>query len=166
MEPHPYRQALAARDLDRLVSLFADDAIFHSPIFSEPGLEGRDSVAALLETVALEVFKDNQYTHDLGDERSHVLVADTRVNGKPIKTTTLLEFDAQGKIREVWIMARPLTGLIALAEAVGRLAASAGAALSEPVAGLAAVADRAETFDGAAARVARDLNRSTRSGAL
>src|SRR5207244_5351116 len=139
MEPHPYRQAFAARDLDRLVSLLADDAIFHSPFISEPGFEGRDSVAALLATVALDVFKDNQYTHDLGDERSHVLVANTRVHGKPIKTTTLLEFDAEGKIREIWMMARPLTGLIALAEAAGRLSASAVPALSEPLAGLAAV---------------------------
>jgi hypothetical protein len=159
MEPHSYRQALEARDLDRLLSLFADDASFHSPFISELGFEGRGSVAAIL-AIVLDVFEDVQFTHDLGDERSHVLVANMRVLDKPIKTTFLLEFDAEGKIRDYWVMARPLTGLIALAEAIGRAAerADRGPAvreLSEALAGPAADLDRA------GARVIDDLNRST-----
>jgi hypothetical protein len=51
MEPHPYGQALAARDLHGLVALLADDVIFHSPVITEPGFVGRDSVAALLAMV-------------------------------------------------------------------------------------------------------------------
>jgi ketosteroid isomerase-like protein len=31
METHPYQQAFADRDLDRLVALLADDVVFHSP---------------------------------------------------------------------------------------------------------------------------------------
>jgi hypothetical protein len=41
VEPHPYGQAFAARDLDRLVSLLADDVSFHSGVTSELGFEGR-----------------------------------------------------------------------------------------------------------------------------
>ena len=159
MEAHPFRQAFAARDRERLVSLLADDVSFHSPVISEPGFEGRDSAARAL-AIALDVFKDAQYTHDVGDDRSHLLVADARVLGKPIKTTWLLEFDADGKIREIWVMARPLPGVIAIVEAVrrhirGRGRRSAMQALSKPLAALAAVTDRA------AARMVRDLNRST-----
>jgi SnoaL-like domain len=49
MEPHPYGQALADRDLDRLVALLADDVVFHTPDIAEPGFRGRDAVATVLE---------------------------------------------------------------------------------------------------------------------
>jgi hypothetical protein len=156
VEPHPYRQAFEARDLDQLVSVLADDVSFHSPVVSELGFEGRDSVAAFLPFV-LDVFEDNQFTHDLGNERSHVLVANARVLGKPIKTTWLLEFDAEGKIREIWVMVRPLTALIAIAEAGGRrfFRVPGVRVLSKPLAGLAAVTDRV------AARLVENVNRAT-----
>ena len=159
MEPHPYRQAFEAQDLDRLLSLLADDVIYHSPIVAEPGFEGRDSAAAIL-AIALDLFKETEYTHDLGDEHSPVLVGDARVLGKPVKTTWLLEFDAEGKIRELWLMARPLAGLIAVTLAVGQAAerAEQGPALrelSEPLVGLAANLERS------AARMVGDINRST-----
>ena len=53
MEPHPYRQAFEAQDVDRLLSLLADDVIYHSPIVTEPGFEGRDAAAAIL-AIALD----------------------------------------------------------------------------------------------------------------
>jgi SnoaL-like domain len=57
MQTHDYRQAFSDRDLDGLVSLLADDVVFHSPVISEPGFEGRDSVAALYAMV-LDSFSD------------------------------------------------------------------------------------------------------------
>lgn len=162
MGAHPYRQAFEARDLGRLTELLADDASFHSPVISDPGFEGRESVAKLLE-IALDVLTDVEYTHELGDENAHLLVSNARVLGKPIKTTTLLEFAEDGKIREIWVMARPLVGVAAIAEAVGsRLAelqsprrAAAVRALSKPLAGTSAVTDAA------GGRLIGDLNRST-----
>ena len=156
-ELHPYGQAWAARDLDRLLSLFSDDVVFHSPWVSGPGFVGRDSVAAIL-AIALDVFKDVEFTHDLGDERSHVLVANSRVLDEPINATKVLEFDAEGKIREVWMMVRPLTGLAAVAEAIGQAIVGRDPIvheLSKPLAGLAAVMNRI------AARLVDDLNLST-----
>jgi ketosteroid isomerase-like protein len=43
MQTHDYRQAFSDRDLEGIVSLLADDVVFHSPVISEPGFEGRDS---------------------------------------------------------------------------------------------------------------------------
>ena len=159
MEPHPYRQALAAQDLDGLMPLLADDVTYHSPVITEPGFEGRDSTAAIL-AIALDLFKDTEYTHDLGDDHSHVLVGDALVLGKPVKTTWLLEFDEEGKIRDLWLMARPLGGLIAITLAVGHAAerAEQGPALrelAEPLVDLAAILERT------AARIVGDINRST-----
>lgn len=156
MTPHPFRQAFAARDLDRLVSLLANDVTFHSPVMSEP-FKGRDSAATIL-ALALQVFEEPEYTHDLGDQRSHVLVADARVLGKPVKTTTLLDFDADGKIGQIWLMSRPLTGSVAIVEAVTGAVKDRDPSLhelSKPFAALAAIIDRA------AAALIDELNRST-----
>src|SRR5947199_281615 len=78
MKPDSYREAFAARQPDRLLSLCAEDVTLHSPLVSEPGFEGRDVVALMLPVV-LEVFEETQYTHEFGDGRSHMLVADSPV---------------------------------------------------------------------------------------
>jgi hypothetical protein len=149
MEPHPYGQALAARDLDGLVALLADDVVFHSPVINDPGFEGRKSVAAL-HAMILNAITVDEYTDELGDERTRILVANGRVLGKPIKGTYVLDLNADGKIREIWVMVRPLTGVVAIAEAIGsQLAERQGPgrrpavrALSKVVAGMAAMTDR------------------------
>ena len=126
METHPYQQAFADRDLDRLVALLADDVVFHSPVISKRA-EGRDSVAALYAMI-LGSFNEVEFTHDLGDEGgTHIFIANARVLGKPLKVTTTLEFNADGKIREIWASARAMSGVVAIAEAIGsRLAAHRG----------------------------------------
>jgi SnoaL-like domain len=162
MESHPYRQAFADRDLERLVALLADDVVFHSPVIGAPGFEGRDSVAAL-HGMIFDAVSDVEYTHEVGNGGAHILVYNARMLGKTHKATTLLEFNPDGKIREIWVMVRPLTGVVAVAEAIGsQLAKRRGPgrgpavrALSKPLVGLAAVANRSGS------RLIAALNRST-----
>jgi ketosteroid isomerase-like protein len=162
MEPHPYRQAFATRDIDGLVALLADDVVFHSPVIPDPAFEGRRSVAALY-AILFDAITDVEYTRELGDGEVHFLVANGRVLGKPAKSTTALELNADGKIREIWVMVRPLTGLVAIAEAIGSQLAErrkrrlgvAVRALSKPLAGLAAMTERGGS------RLISALNRST-----
>ena len=161
MKPDSYREAFAARQPDRLLSLCADDVTLHSPLASEPGFEGRDVVAIMLPIV-LEVFKDTQYTHEFGDGRSHILVANSRVLDEPIKVATLLEFNTDGNIRDIWLMARPLKSLTSLLEAVGEALDASGRDgvsvvydLAKPLAALAAATDRVSS------RLVEDLNRTT-----
>lgn len=162
METHPYQQAVAERDLDRLVALLADHVVFHSPVISDPGFEGLDSVAALYAMI-FDAFTDINFTHQLGDERTHILVGNARVLGRPIKATTVLEFNADGKIREIWAMVRPLSGVVAVAEAIGsRLAKRRGRGLVLPVRALAKIlAGQARVTDKVGSRLIAALNRST-----
>ena len=159
MNSHPYRQAFEARDLDGLLSLLADDVIVHSAVSAGSDFHGRGSAAAIL-AIVLDVFEDLECTHELGDERSHVLVYDARVLDEPIKTTWLLELDAEGKVREIWVMNRPLTALIGLTEALGRATerAGGGPAVREVAERLAALA---VDLGPAVSRVVGDLNRAT-----
>ena len=79
-----------------------------------------------------------------------MLIADARVRGTPIKVTTLLELDTDEKIQEIWVMARPLVGVVAIAEAIGAGLAQRQApsrvrllaASMKPLRGLATATDR------------------------
>jgi SnoaL-like domain len=162
MESHPYRRAFEDRDLDRVVALLADDVVFHSPVISDPGFEGLGSVAALY-AMDFDSFSDVEFTHEFGNEGARVLVATASVLSRPISATTLLEFNADGEIREIWVMVRPLTGVVAIAEAIGsqlakHRAPGGGVALRvllKPLVGLAALAN------GIGSRLIAALNRST-----
>lgn len=162
MESHLYRQAFADRDLNRLVALLADDVVFHSPVISDPGFEGRDSVAALYAMV-FDSFSDVEFTHEFGDEGAHVLVANARVLGRQIKATTLLEFNADGEIQKIWVLARPLNGGVAIADAIGsRLARRRGRGHVVAVRALLKIlAAQAALTDKVGARLIIALNRST-----
>jgi hypothetical protein len=153
MTLHPFGEAWMAGDLDDVLSLLTDDVIFHSPLIDEPAFEGRDSVA-LIFAIALDAFEDLSFTHDVGDGRSHVLVGDTKVLDRPLKTTWLLELDSKTRIREVWLMVRPLTGLTALAQAIGRAIEDQVPDVFEQSKPLRTAA---ETFERTAARVVADL---------
>ena len=161
MELHPYAEAFSARDHAATVALLSDDVVFHSPVISDQGFEGKAATAALLEIVYREIGIE-RYTHGWQDAAAAIYVADARVRGKRVKVTTLLELDGQGLIREIWVMARPLVGLVAIAEAIGgglteRQAprrAAVTAASVKPFAGLAALMDRV------GAGLVRSLNRS------
>jgi hypothetical protein len=88
--------------------------------------EGADAVMGLLSNV-VEVFEDFSYTDELEgtDGRTHALVFRARVGDKQVQGLDHLTLDEDGLVRELVVMVRPLSGLIALAQAMGsRLEAS------------------------------------------
>lgn len=162
MDSHAYRQAFAQRDIDHLVPLLADDVVFHSPVITDPGFEGRDSVRALYAMV-FDSFRDVEFTHDLGDERAHVIVATATVLGTRLTLTTLLESDADGRIAEIWVMVRPLGGVVAVADVIGSRLAKRRApglvlGIRPPLRILAALA---RVTDWVGSRLIAALNRAT-----
>ena len=85
--------------------------------------EGRETVAHLLSHV-VEVFEDFVYTDQLEGDGTHALIFRARVGDKQVEGLDHLTVDSDGLVTELIVMVRPLSGLIALAEAMGaRLAA-------------------------------------------
>jgi hypothetical protein len=122
---HPFRAAVEARDFDAALALFAEDATLDSPVAFKPFV-GIEAVGFVLRAVA-ETFEDFRYTDELGgDEGTHALVFEARVGEKSVQGLDLLRLDGSGRITNLTVMIRPLSGLIALAEAmsakVGHLA--------------------------------------------
>jgi hypothetical protein len=115
---HPFRSAIEARDVEAAVALLSDDVVFRSPIVFTP-YRGRDAVGIILAAVS-RVFEDFRYVREIGapDARDHALVFEARVGDKQIEGSDFLRFDQNGRIDELVVMVRPLSGAIALAEAM------------------------------------------------
>jgi hypothetical protein len=122
---HPFRTAVEARDLDAAVALLSDDVVFRSPIVFKP-YRGRATVGAILAAVA-RVFEDFSYLREIGapDARDHALVFQARVGDKQVEGCDFLHVDENGSIDELVVMVRPLSGALALAEAMKAQLASA-----------------------------------------
>ena len=115
---HPFGAAIEARDLDAVQAQLAEDVVFRSPVVFKP-YRGRAVVGAILEAVS-RVFEDFSYTREIGapDARDHALVFQARVGDKQIEGCDFLHLDENGSVDELVVMVRPLSGALALADAM------------------------------------------------
>lgn len=117
MSAQAFRAAVEAGDLDGLMATLSPDVVFHSPV-TYAAYAGTEDVRRLLGIV-LETFEDFRYTDELAGDGTHILVFRTRVGDKEIEGLDLLRFGADGLVQDFTVMVRPLSGAIALAQAVG-----------------------------------------------
>jgi limonene-1,2-epoxide hydrolase len=113
-----FRNALESRDLDGLVAQFTDDVVFRSPAVYAP-YQGRARVKVLLGAVG-QVIEDFRGIRQIGapDAADHALVFHARVGDREIEGCDFIHVNEDGLIDELYVMVRPLSGLMALAEAV------------------------------------------------
>jgi hypothetical protein len=114
---HAFRAAVESRDLPAMSALLSPDVVFMSPVAFKP-FTGRRDVTEVLGNV-MDVFEDFAYVDELEAERSHALVFTAKVGGRAVQGLDHLRFDDDGLISEFTVMVRPLSGVIALAEAMG-----------------------------------------------
>ncbi|MEU6607072.1 nuclear transport factor 2 family protein [Streptomyces shenzhenensis] len=113
-----FREAVEAGDLDAVEALLAEDVVFSSPVAFKP-YSGRAVTAAILRAVA-RVFEDFRYERELAgaDGRDHALVFRARVGERELTGCDFIHLDADGRIDELTVMVRPLSGAQALAAAM------------------------------------------------
>ena len=103
--------------MDAALALFAEDATLDSPVAFKPFV-GIEAVGVVLRAV-FETFEDFRYTDELGAENGvHALVFSARVGDKAVQGLDLIRSDGSGQITNLTVMIRPLSGLLALAEAM------------------------------------------------
>ena len=114
---HPFRAAVEAGDIDAGLALFTDDATLDSPVAFKPFV-GSEAVGVVLRAV-FETFEDFRYTDEFENaDGTHALIFEARVADKAVQGLDLLRTDDAGRIENLTVMVRPLSGLIALAEAM------------------------------------------------
>ena len=115
-----FRDAVERRDLDALIGLLSEEVLFRSPAVHTP-YQGRDQVKPLLCAVG-RVLQDFGYTRQIGapHSRNHALVFRGRIGDCALEGCDFIHVDERGLIDELYVMIRPLSGLMALAEAMKR----------------------------------------------
>jgi SnoaL-like domain len=111
-----FKRAVEAGDHAELVSALAPDVVFRSPIVFKP-YQGRDAVAPILAAV-FQVFEDFEYVDQLEGPKSATLLFRARVGDRELDGLDYLRFGADGLVHEFTVMVRPLSGAMALAEAM------------------------------------------------
>jgi hypothetical protein len=111
--------AVESGDTQAVPDVLAADVAFRSPVVFK-AYEGRDVVGLILTEGAMKVFSDFRYTNRFEEGDSAALIFEARVGDREVQGMDLLRFDAEGKVRELTVMVRPMSGLNALAEAMGR----------------------------------------------
>lgn len=111
------RKAVHAGDVARLEAAFADEVLFQSPVVHKPYTD-RAAITQLLGIV-FETFEDFRYVDELDGETAAGLIFRARIGDKELQGLDLLRGDEAGRITELTVMVRPLSGAIALAQAVG-----------------------------------------------
>jgi SnoaL-like protein len=122
-----FRAAVEAEDPDALTDALADNVVFRSPAVFKP-YEGKAVVSAILVQGAMKVFEDFRYTDQIEGSDVATLIFCARVGDRELDGLDLLRFDADGKVSELMVMVRPMSGLNALAEAMARRFEDAGIA--------------------------------------
>jgi hypothetical protein len=119
MKSDTFRAAVEAEDPEALTDALAEDVVFRSPVVFKP-YEGRPVVAAVLTQGAMNVFKDFRYIEQVEDADVAMLIFEASVGDRRLHGLDLLRFDDEGRVRELMVMVRPMSGMNALAEAMAR----------------------------------------------
>jgi len=118
MKSDAFRQAAEAKDFSRAEELFSPEVVFRSPAVFKP-YSGLEALGVLLGTV-VQVFEDFRYVDQVETGDTAVLVFEARVGERQLNGVDVLRFGEDGKIAEMMVMIRPLSGLNALAEEMAR----------------------------------------------
>jgi hypothetical protein len=126
MKSDRFRAAVETKDVSAISEVFAEDVTFKSPVVFKP-YEGREAVGMILGAV-VQVFEDFRYTDQVETGDVATLAFSARVGDRELDGIDLIRFDANGKVRELAVYVRPMSGVNALAEAMGRKLEELGAA--------------------------------------
>jgi hypothetical protein len=125
MKSDAFRRAVESKDFSAIDELFADDVTFKSPVVYKP-YRGREAVAMLLGAV-VRVFEEFRYTEQMETGDSAALAFSARVGDREVEGIDLLRFDGEGRVREMAVYVRPMSGVNALAEEMRRKLEEQGA---------------------------------------
>ena len=113
-EPHPFRVAAEAKDVELMTAALREDVVLHSPILFR-GFEGRDVVGQVLTHVAATL-EDLTYVDELAGEDSVCLRFKAKVGDLELEGIDFLELDEDGKVAELTVFMRPLSAINAFNE--------------------------------------------------
>lgn len=120
-EPHPFRLAAEAKDVELMTEALREDVELHSPVLFR-GFEGRETVMAVVTHVA-DVLEDFAYTDEAVGDGTVVLRFKARVGDRELEGIDHLTLDEEGLVADLTVFMRPMSALNAFnAQMAERLA--------------------------------------------
>jgi hypothetical protein len=119
MKSDGFRAAVEAEDGAAIAACLSEDVRFLSPVVFRP-YEGRDLVRTILVEGAMKVFREFRYSDQLEDGDTAALIFEAKVGDREVQGLDLVRFDAAGQVAELTVMVRPMSGVHALSEAMGK----------------------------------------------
>lgn len=113
-EPHPFRRAAEAKDVELMTEVLREDVELHSPILFR-GFEGREAVGQILTHVAATL-EDLTYLDELREGNTVALRFKARVGERELEGIDFLELDEEGRVAVLTVFMRPMSALTAFNE--------------------------------------------------
>jgi hypothetical protein len=114
---HPFTQAIAARDADALIATLAPDVVLHSAVTRTP-FEGREIVADTYRSV-LESFEEVRVVDEFESGETHAFFWEGRIEGRYVAGADRFRLDADGRVSDVAIYGRPMSGVATFVTGIG-----------------------------------------------
>ena len=113
-EPHPFRRAAEAKDLELLTETLREDVVLHSPVLFR-GFEGREAVGMVLTHVAATL-EDLTYVDEAVGEGTVALRFKASVGDRELEGIDYLTLDEDGRVADLTVFMRPMSALTAFNE--------------------------------------------------
>jgi SnoaL-like protein len=114
---HSFTNALARRDIDALVATLAPDAVLHSAVTDAP-FEGRDVIRDVYASL-FEVFEELTVTDEFSGDTTHAFFWEGRLEGRYVAGADRIRLNPEGKVSDITIVGRPLSGLAGFITGIG-----------------------------------------------
>ena len=114
---HPFTAAIAASDPEALIETLAPGVVLHSAVTRAP-FEGRDVVADTYRSV-LEAFEEIRIVDEFESGDTHAFFWEGRMGGRFVSGADRIRLDADGKVREITVVGRPMSGVATFLTEIG-----------------------------------------------
>ncbi|MET0510585.1 MAG: nuclear transport factor 2 family protein [Thermoleophilaceae bacterium] len=114
---HAFPAAIAARDAGALIDTLTPDVTLYSAVTEVP-FQGRDIVADTYRSV-LESFEELRIVDEFENGDTHAFFWEGRMGGRPVAGADRIRLDADGKVREITVMGRPMSGVATFLTEIG-----------------------------------------------
>jgi hypothetical protein len=114
---HAFPAAIAARDAGALINTLAPDVVLHSAVTAVP-FEGRDLVADTYRSV-LESFEEFRIVDEFESGDTHAFFWEGRMGGRAVSGADRIRVDAEGRVREITVVGRPMAGVATFLTDIG-----------------------------------------------
>jgi SnoaL-like domain len=114
---HAFTAAIAARDAGALIDTLAPDVVLHSAVTRVP-FEGHDLVADTYRSV-LESFEEIRIVDEFESGDTHAFFWEGRMGGRPVWGADRIRLDAEGRVSEITVVGRPMSGVATFLTEIG-----------------------------------------------